>query len=63
MTLSRRIRAKPGEFSSICVGSNLTALVNQSTMVRIALCPCDSGSGPIKSRVITSQGCEGGSKG
>jgi hypothetical protein len=46
-TWSLKIHANPCDVSSMWIGSNLTALVKQSTITRMASYPWDSGNGPI----------------
>src|SRR5438876_9905901 len=56
---SRKSCAKPSELRVTLVGIKRGYLVNLSTTVRIASCPCESGSGPMRSIDIVSHGTVG----
>src|SRR6202030_530204 len=53
------MRAVPTAFNSVLVAMRIIILENLSTITRTALYPCDSGSGPIRSIEMCSQGFEG----
>src|ERR1700722_3084917 len=58
-TWSLKILATPWAVTPVCVGRMMIILVNISHITRITLYPCDSGSSPIMSIEICSQGCLG----
>src|ERR1700720_4489027 len=69
-TWSLKILATPWAVTPVCVGRITTILVNMSHITKIALYPCDSGSSPIMSIEMCSQGylgisfgCRGASPG
>src|ERR1700720_2235973 len=58
-TWSLKILVSPWAVIPVCVGKMTIILVNISHITRITLYPCDSGSSPIISFEICSQGCFG----